>query len=419
MLGVPPIEVGTGRQQAAGIYELLNDWALADKVKALCCDTTASNTGHLKDACIILEQMVERDLLYLPCRHYIFEIILRSIFDEKIALLSTGPNVTIFKRFQQSWSQIDQTKFKPGIKDAKINESLKNDLGEILDFVKSNLVEQQPREDYRELLELIMIFLGDIPPRGILFRVPGTIHHARWMAKAIYSLKMFLFRDEFKLTAKERSAFSDICLFIVSTYIQAWFCAPLAVEAPNPDLQFLKKLVRYQTVDSAISRVALRKFVNHLWYLSPEAVALAFFNQKVSADTKKKMIETMNLEKISTNESVKRVVIKAHDIPEVLEKGIEYFVTAKTATFFERFNISRDFMQTDPSTWSEKDTFKKCFQIVTKLKVVNDTAERGVKLMEDYNKLITRNEDQKQYLLQVVQDYRRRFPDSKKETLLQ
>jgi len=61
----------------------------------------------------------------------------------------------------------------------------------------------------------------------------------------LYSLKMFLFRDEFKLTAKERNAFSDICLFIVSTYVQAWFCAPLVVEAPNHDLQFLKKLIRY------------------------------------------------------------------------------------------------------------------------------------------------------------------------------
>lgn len=88
LLGIQKIEAGMGRQQAAGIYELLNDWVLTDKIKALCCDTTASNTGHLKDACIILEQMLERDLLYLPCRHHIFEIILKSIFDEKITLIN-------------------------------------------------------------------------------------------------------------------------------------------------------------------------------------------------------------------------------------------------------------------------------------------------------------------------------------------
>jgi len=49
LFGIPQIEAGTGRQQAAEIYELFNDWALTDKVK-LCCDTTASNTGHLKGA---------------------------------------------------------------------------------------------------------------------------------------------------------------------------------------------------------------------------------------------------------------------------------------------------------------------------------------------------------------------------------
>lgn len=140
---------------------------------------------------------------------------------------------------------------------------MKNDLEEILKFIKTNLVEQ-PREDYRELLELIIIFLGGIPPRGIFFHVSGTIHHARWIAKTIYNLKIFLFCDEFKLTMKERNAFSDICLFIVSIYIQVWFCVPLAVEAPNHDLQFLKKLIHYQTVDSVVSCIILRKFTNHL-----------------------------------------------------------------------------------------------------------------------------------------------------------
>ncbi|KMQ85762.1 adenylate kinase 9-like protein [Lasius niger] len=49
----------------------------------------------------------------------------------------------------------------------------------------------------------------------------------------------------------------------------------------------------------------------------------ALTDKKVSANTKKKMIEAINLEETSTNKSVKRVVIQAHDIPEVLEKNIK------------------------------------------------------------------------------------------------
>ncbi|CAI6371337.1 unnamed protein product [Macrosiphum euphorbiae] len=39
-------------------------------------------------------------------------------------------------------------------------------------------------------------------------------------------------------------------------------------------------------------------------------------------------------------------------------------------------------------------------------------------LIEEYNTTITNDEIQKQYLLQVVWDYRNKYPDSKKSTIL-
>jgi hypothetical protein len=47
------------------------------------------------------------------------------------------------------------------------------------------------------------------------------------------------------------------------------------------------------------------------------------------------------------------------------------------------------------------------------MRVVNDIAERGVALMEEYNKLHTTNEEQKQYLLLLVKQYRKKRPDTK------
>ena len=84
LLGVQQVKAGPGRQQAIAVYELLNNWHLTGKVS--CCDKTESNSGRINSACILLEQLLERDLLYLPCRHHILEIILRSIFDEKQSL---------------------------------------------------------------------------------------------------------------------------------------------------------------------------------------------------------------------------------------------------------------------------------------------------------------------------------------------
>lgn len=48
---------------------------------------------------------------------------------------------------------------------------------------------------------------------------------------------------------------------------------------------------------------------------------------------------------------------------------------------------------------------------------VNDISEKGVKLISDLNIFITRNEDQKQYFLQVVHDCEIKFFNSNKKIL--
>lgn len=246
------------------------------------------------------------------------------------------------------------------------------------------------------------------------------------MAKAIYCLKIFLFCNEFNLSAEEYLAISDICTFIIRIYTKAWFTAPLAAKAPNHDFQFLKKIVGYEIIDSAISTAAISKFKNHLWYLSPEAIAMAFFDNSLSTDSKRKMVEALYWEsdkdeddEESNKERIRRVVIKTEEISELIDKGLNYFVSSQTKLFFDRFNINMKFLETNPSTWAENDDFRKGLEIVEKLKVVNDIAERGVKLIQDYNKCLTTNEDQKQFILQIISDYRRRFPGSKRETVSQ
>ena len=56
--------------------------------------------------------------------------------------------------------------------------------------------------------------------------------------------------------------------------------------------------------------------------------------------------------------------------------------------------------------------------IVKHLKVVNDTAERDIKLIEDYYESTTKDEGQKQYVLLVVAECQKLFLDTLKFTLL-
>lgn len=203
LLGIPAISSGTGQQQAEAVYDLLQEWSLIEKVEALCCDTTVSNLGRLKGACVLLEQAIGKDLLYLPCRHHIYEIILRSVFDEKMEK-SKAPNVEIFNRFRDAWAKIDKINFISGLKDTKVNDAVGN-VCEILKFAFQSLNLKQPRDYYKELLQLSIVFLGGTV-QDFTFKKPGAFHHARWMAKAIYCLKIYLFQKEFKI-ASETFAF--------------------------------------------------------------------------------------------------------------------------------------------------------------------------------------------------------------------
>jgi len=73
----------------------------------------------------------------------------------------------------------------------------------------------------------------------------------------------------------------------------------------------------------------------------------------------------------------------------------------------------------DPLYWDNNEEYNKALLGLKNIPVINDVPERGVKLIEDCNNKITKGEYQKQYLLQVVSDYGKKYPDHKKKNTLQ
>lgn len=69
---------------------------------------------------------------------------------------------------------------------------------ELIHFIQQRKLKYK-RKDYQEFLDLALIFFGMdvINGKAYIFRPPNAHHHARWMAKVIYALKMYLFRKEF------------------------------------------------------------------------------------------------------------------------------------------------------------------------------------------------------------------------------
>jgi hypothetical protein len=179
LLGVPQMKCGSGQAAADAVYEQLRLWDCTSLAVGMCFDTTAANTGRLSGACRLLEDVLGRSLLWLACRHHVLEVLLSDAFAVCFGP-SSGPDIIIFKRFRDIWSRLNH---KPAARAVPLFTAT----DELKAFIHEQLNHHHPRDDYLELLSLSSLLVGMTSEATI--HKPGAMHRARWMSKAIYSLK--------------------------------------------------------------------------------------------------------------------------------------------------------------------------------------------------------------------------------------
>ena len=419
LLAIPKVAQGTGEQVAQAALAATLDWNLKDRIIGVSFDTTASNTGRLNGACVLLENKLDKKLLWFACRHHVHEVLCGDVFKAVFGPTS-GPNVLLFRRFQDYWPNIDQASYTP-CNDSRIGEGgeLENLKIAAVKFSTNILSGEKgalPREDYRELVELVLIFLGQIPSRGVHFRVPGAFHHARWMAKLIYVLKIYLFQSQFKLTKHEKTSCLEFGLFVALIYVQSWITSPNSCDAPINDLHLIQALTAYKKTSKIIATAGLKAISRHLWYLSEEMVPLCLFSDMVSVQSKCSIVAQLQGNP-STDGCRRSVRYDTSTADKLSGKEIESFIGPASHFFFDALHLDASFLKEDVEKWEELSSYKQAVQIVNALKVVNDSAERGVALATTFNSSITKHEDQKQYLYQVVESHRKQFPKPNKQLL--
>lgn len=185
--------------------------------------------------------------------------------------------------------------------------------------------------------------------------------------------------------------------------------------APRSDLNLLKDLLRYKEENSVVGKAALKSFLGHLWYLSESLIGLSFFDKLVSEATKKKMVEALSKNFRTEIRSLPRIKLTENQI-----RDIELFdlVSSKTRLFFETLDIDQSFLETPPSTWECNHHYLAGLKKIKNIRVVNDAAERGIALISEFNGSITNQPQQQQYLLQVVEQHRKEFPNANKAVVV-
>jgi len=157
---------------------------------------------------------------------------------------------------------------------------------------------------------------------------------AGWMAKVIYTIKMWIFRSQFKTKPSEERGIRDVATFSVIVYLEAWMMAPLAAEAPLNDFKLMEQLLRYPR--TAISAATSKKLSLHTWYLSEELIGLALFDSRLPHESKQLMLAAM--EEAAPDHPSKRPSVKSSVF--LGQQGLEQFSTTNSKKLFQLLGIS-------------------------------------------------------------------------------
>ena len=133
----------------------------------MCCDATSSNTGRLNGTCINIEQCFNKQLLFFACRHHMLELVIGAVFTACTGT-SSGHDVPLFKQFKKHWELIGKEKFEDASTDEYVAKTIADVKDHISLFVFAQLQNNQPREDYREILEIALdFFVVESLPEGL------------------------------------------------------------------------------------------------------------------------------------------------------------------------------------------------------------------------------------------------------------
>lgn len=106
-------------------------------------------------------------------------------------------------------------------------------------------------------------------------------------------------------------------------------------------------------------------------------------------------------------------LITPTNIPQLID-----FIGPNSWLLFSLLNLNRsqEWLQLPPEYWELISDYRTARDFVRSVEVTNDCAERGIKIITDF-KDVTGDEEQRQYVLQVIEHHRRLVPSLTKDNL--
>ena len=121
------------------------------------------------------------------------------------------------------------------------------------------------------------------------------------------------------------------------------------------------------------------------------------------------------VDKMRTNQGSDEPPKRLPPLNDPSSMALADFFTTSTTKLFQILRLVEAFLQEDPQQWEANKSYTEAKNTISALRVTMILAERAVALMQTFNDSLVRNEEQKQFVLQMFEYHRSKFPKAVKE----
>ena len=177
----------------------------------------------------------------------------------------------------------------------------------------------------------------------------------------------------------------------------------MSSDAAVTDLAMYHLLLKYSAIDSDISHEVLTAQSRHQWYLSPDSIILwSLFGTMLSEDEKSQSVLWPQ-----------RLSSQSLHLPQ-----IEHLITPMSWFPFVLLGLQDSWLGLPPAQWGEYKNILEMKEFTHSVKVTNDVADRGVKLVADYADILTTDSEERKRLVLAVQNQRMMYKNMNKASLV-
>ena len=308
-------------------------------------------------------------------------------------------------QFKDSWNSLAPKITMDRLNKFNMKELIGSELEtlshEVLQFCNHALASSTfKRGDYQELCELIVLYLGGNVP-NFKFKRPGACHHARFMAKAIYSLKMSLCSQFYAMDRDTEKILQRTALFCALFYGPWFLKSSISQSAPRMDIEIIAQMNVYQEYDAVTSKAVLKALQLQAWYLNPFMVAMTLADDDANIDDRcsiaKKLLETEVPTTFTVGKPTFPNIHKDLKLVDLVDQDTWFLFHVQGMEQDDRHK----WLGEDVARWYDDPDYRAFERFIKKIDVVNDRAERGVKLIQEFISS-SRTEEDLQDLLHVV-----------------